>query len=69
MINNEIREKFKKLYYEKFNVTLSDEEATAMATDLVNLVKVLLKPQLKSSPVIISQEERRHHETIGVQHY
>ena len=42
MITNELRDKFKKLYYEKFSITLSDEEATVMAMDLVNLMKVLL---------------------------
>jgi len=69
MIDNELREKFKKLYFEKFNIALSDEEATVMATDLVNLVKVLLKPVPKPNSIIISQEERRQHETLGVQHY
>lgn len=69
MIDNELREKFKKLYFEKFNIMLSDEEATAMATDLVNLVKVLLKTKPQSALVINSQKEIRHHETIGIQHY
>jgi hypothetical protein len=69
MIDNELREKFKKLYFEKFNIALSDEEATLMATDLINLVKVLLKPVPKTNQVTIPEEERRYHETIGVQHY
>ncbi len=69
MIDKELQEKFKKLYHEKFNIALSDEEATAMATDLVNLMKVLLKPTSKTNSVLISHEERRHHETIGIQHY
>ena len=69
MINTEIRDKFKKLYYEKFNIELSDEEATAMATDLVNLVKVLIKSKPKSSTVNNSQTGGRQYETIGVQHY
>jgi len=69
MINTEIRDKFKKLYYEKFDIELSDEEATAMATDLVNLVKVLIKHQPKSTAVTNSQTEGGQYETIGVQHY
>lgn len=45
MITKEIVERFKKLYFKKFNVQLTDEEATRAATDLINLVKVILKPQ------------------------
>ncbi|MBI2314971.1 hypothetical protein HYU93_02845 [Candidatus Daviesbacteria bacterium] len=47
MISNELLEKFKRLYQEKYNITLSDEEATQMATDFLNLMKVLLRPKLK----------------------
>lgn len=36
--------KFKDMYFEKFGVQLTDEEATRGMTDLVNLFKVLLKP-------------------------
>ena len=68
MITNELRDKFKKLYYEKFSITLSDEEATAMAMDLVNLVKVLLKPSNNVKVLPVSQESP-HHEAIRVQHY
>jgi len=69
MVTNEIRDKFKKLYCEKFGITLSDEEATEMAMDLVNLVKVLLKPEQKSHRLSISQEEGSRDETIRIQHY
>ncbi len=44
MISKERIEEFKKLYFEKFNVQLTDEEATRAATDLINLVRVVLKP-------------------------
>lgn len=44
MIRVETIKKFKNLYKEKFNISLNDEEATQMTTDLVNLVSVLLKP-------------------------
>lgn len=37
-------EKFKKLYFEKFNIKLSNEEATRQATDLLNLMEVLTRP-------------------------
>jgi hypothetical protein len=45
MISAETIVKFKNLYKEKFNISLNDEEATQMTTDLVNLVSVLLKPE------------------------
>lgn len=44
MVNRELLDKFKSLYKRKFNINLSDEEATKMATDLVNLIRVLIKP-------------------------
>ena len=69
MITNEIREKFKKLYYEKFNITLSNEEATEMATDLINLMEVLLKPESKPNPIKTYPEERSQDETIRTQQF
>jgi len=47
MISNELLAKFKRLYQEKYNITLSDEETTKMATDFLNLMKVLLRPKPK----------------------
>jgi len=44
MVSKEILEKFKNLYFEKFNIKLSDEETTKMANDLVSLMEVLVKP-------------------------
>ncbi|MEX0616733.1 MAG: hypothetical protein WD231_02870 [Candidatus Woykebacteria bacterium] len=44
MVNRELLDKFKSLYKRKFDIDLSDEEATKMATDLMNLVRVLIKP-------------------------
>jgi hypothetical protein len=40
-------EKFKKLYFTKFNIELNDEEATEQATALLNLMRVLIKPDNK----------------------
>ncbi len=48
MISKELLEKFQKLYLEKFGVQLTDEEATKGATDLINLMRVLLKPMPKA---------------------
>jgi len=51
MITAELLDKFKSLYKEQFNITLSDEEATHMATDFLNLMKVLLRPEPKDEKV------------------
>ena len=47
MINEEFLAKFKSLYLDKYNMTLSDEEATKLATDFLNLMTVLIKPKPK----------------------
>lgn len=44
VIRKEILDKFKNLYFEKYKVKLTDEETLQMAIDLVNLMRVLLKP-------------------------
>ena len=67
-MNNELREKFKKLYYKKFNIQLTDEEATKISTDLINLMKVLLKPGKQNKPVSYA-EERREYATVTTQQY
>jgi len=67
-MNNELREKFKKLYYKKFNIRLTDEEATKISTDLINLMKVLLKPD-KQNKSVSHVEERSEYATITTQQY
>lgn len=69
MVSKETIEKFKKLYQDKFNVTVSDEEATQMATDLVNLMRVLLKPDPIQNNPEVSKDERKPDETIGAQQF
>ncbi|HZE87119.1 MAG TPA: hypothetical protein VE090_02820 [Methylomirabilota bacterium] len=61
MVSVEMLEKFKRLYLEKYNVSLTNEEATRMATDLVNLMKILLRPDKPTD----NQQERRQDETIS----
>ncbi len=48
MLTEERLQKFIDLYYSKFKIKLSREEATKMATDLINLVRVLTKPLPKN---------------------
>ena len=45
MISKELLDKFKMLYKEKYNIVLSDDEATELATHFLNLMKVLIKPK------------------------
>lgn len=69
MISNEILDKFKQLYQEKFGVILTDEEATQMATDLVNLMRVLLKPDPEPASKEPDLKERSENETIRTLQY
>jgi hypothetical protein len=45
MISTELLDKFKSLYEEKYNIILSDVEATELATHFLNLMKILIKPK------------------------
>ena len=68
MISRDLLEKFKKLYKEKYNIVLNDEQTLQMANDLTNLMKVLLKPEhrpLKTSDI---QKGRDLDETISKFH-
>ncbi len=49
MVNQAILEKFKKLYRDKYKIILSDEEATDLATQFLNLMKILIIPERKKS--------------------
>lgn len=69
MITKELLEKFKKLYQEQFNISLTDEDATKMATDLVNLMRILLKPEPSLNSEAVHQEERRQHEVVRAYQY
>ena len=44
MVSQEHLDKFKALYYRKYKVKLSNEEAVEMGNGLVNLMEILLKP-------------------------
>ena len=47
MISKEYLDKFKKLYKDKYDITLSDEEATELATHFLNMMEVLIRPKQK----------------------
>lgn len=44
MLTTELLEKFKSIYKQQFSIDLNDEEATLMATDFLNLMKILVSP-------------------------
>jgi len=49
MVNQVLLEKFKKLYQEKYSIVLTDEEATELATQFLNLMKILIIPEQKTN--------------------
>ena len=49
MISKEYLDKFKKLYKDKYEITLTDEEATELANHFLNMMEVLIKPKQKRS--------------------
>ena len=51
MISKAYLDKFRKLYKDKYNITLSDEETTELATHFLNLMEILIRPKPKAKPV------------------
>ncbi|GEM_PF-5412242 len=49
MIPEEKLEEFRKLYFREYGVLLSDEENTKMAIDFLNLMRILTRPEPKTS--------------------
>ncbi len=45
MLSKEILDKFNKLYKDKYDIDLTDEQTVKLANDLVNLVKILIEPE------------------------
>ena len=68
MISKEYLDKFKKLYKDKYDIALTDEETTELATHFLNLMEILIQPNNKSKIVDqsedhISETERRDYAT------
>jgi len=68
MISKEYLDKFKKLYKDKYEITLSDEEATELATHFLNLMEILIRPKPKTNTdepkaITYSESERRQYAT------
>lgn len=62
MISKESLERFKKLYYEKYNIALSDEAATQMATDFLSLMKILTRPEPKKEQQVSNLSAGQNYE-------
>jgi len=45
MVNPQSLMKFKQIYYKKYGIKLTDEQATEQAFNLLNLIKILTKPK------------------------
>jgi hypothetical protein len=58
MISKEYLDKFKKLYKDKYDITLTDEETTELATHFLNLMEILIRPKNKST--VVDQPEEGH---------
>jgi hypothetical protein len=51
MLPKEAINQFKKIYLKEFGVSLSDQEATQKAYDLINLFRVVTKPSVRTNPL------------------
>lgn len=62
MIKKEYLEKFKKLYKDKYDITLSNEETTELATHFLNLMEILIRPKAKSKVITSVKFQTRNDE-------
>lgn len=66
MISKEYLDKFKKLYMDKYEITLTDEEATELANHFLNMMEVLIRPKQKRTRSLQNNnmsDERGSYET------
>jgi hypothetical protein len=66
MLSKEILDKFNKLYKDKYDIDLTSEQTTKLANDLVNLMRILMKPEVKKEEQKEVTEEGRINETISI---
>lgn len=66
MISKAYLDKFKKLYKDKYEINLTDEEATELATHFLNLMEILIRPKPKT--VIIESKVTKFLELEGRQY-
>ena len=66
MLSKEILDKFNKLYKDKYDIDLTNEQTTKLANDLVNLMRILMKSEVKKEEQKELIEEGRINETISI---
>ena len=59
MVNSEYLAKFKKLYKDKYNIDLTDEETTELGTHFLNLMKILIKPKTSPDPIPEDNQDKQ----------
>lgn len=57
MVSEVMLEKFKKIYFDKYHVSLTNQEALEMANPLLNLIATLVKPDQQKSTEIENLQE------------
>lgn len=66
MLSKEILDKFNKLYKDKYDIDLTNEQTTKLANDLVNLMRILMKPEVKKEEQKEVIGKERINETISI---
>ncbi len=51
MVSEKALIKFKQIYYLKYGIELTDDQATEQAVSLLNLMKILTRPKKKKKAV------------------
>lgn len=65
MIRKEYLEKFKKLYKDKYNIVLDDEEATELAQHFLNLMDILIHPKHRPRNTVKEEPDMETRERNG----
>jgi len=65
MISKEYLDKFKKLYKDKYDITLTDEEATDLANHFLNMMEVLIRPKQKRAQSIQNKNASEERSTYA----
>lgn len=66
MLSKEILDKFNKLYKDKYDIDLTNEQTVKLANDLVNLMRILMKPEVKKEEQKDVIGKERINETISI---
>lgn len=59
MLPKQAIEEYKKIYKEEFNKELSDEDASKLANDLINLFKIFSKSSNITQSVVLTKKNKK----------